>query len=160
MSGEAKKTRLYAVRVTAGQEKNVAEMIADNVLVKKVPIKAILAPETIKGYIFVESPGIAPLEEVTRGVRHIKTPRHSAEGKFIVVEFPEVERYLITKRVVEELEVGDIVEIVAGPFKGMEAKVRRVDKAKDEVTIEILEASYTLPVTVHADYVRKVRSKA
>ena len=39
----------------------------------------------------------------------------------------------------------------------MQARIIRIDEAKEEVTIELLEASYTLPITVHADYVREVR---
>jgi len=52
--------------------------------------------------------------------------------------------------------VDDQVEVVSGPFKGMKAKITRVDKTKEEVTLELLEATFTLPITVHADYVRLV----
>jgi len=45
---------------------------------------------------------------------------------------------------------------VGGPFKGMRAKITRVDKTKEEVTLELLEATFTLPITVHADYVKLV----
>jgi transcriptional antiterminator NusG len=48
------------------------------------------------------------------------------------------------------------VEVTGGPFKGMRAKITRVDKAKSEVTLELLEASFTLPITVDSDYVKLV----
>ena len=38
----------------------------------------------------------------------------------------------------------------------MKAKIRRVDKAKEDVILELLEATFTLPITVHADYVKLV----
>jgi transcriptional antiterminator NusG len=38
----------------------------------------------------------------------------------------------------------------------MRAQITRVDKAKEEVTLELLEATFTLPITVHADYVKVV----
>ena len=57
----------------------------------------------------------------------------------------------------EGLEEGALVEVVAGPFKGMQARVVRVDPSKEEVTVEILEAAFTLPITVHADYVRELK---
>jgi len=72
------------------------------------------------------------------------------------VSFAEVEKYIVIKSVVEELNVDDVVEIVSGPFKGMKAKITRIDKTKSEVTLELLEATFTLPITVHADYVRLV----
>jgi transcription antitermination factor NusG len=42
----------------------------------------------------------------------------------------------------------------------MEAKIVRVDASKEEVTVEILEAAFTLPITVHADYVREIKGAA
>ncbi|MDI9644919.1 MAG: hypothetical protein QFX35_06855, partial [Candidatus Verstraetearchaeota archaeon] len=38
----------------------------------------------------------------------------------------------------------------------MQAKVTRVDKTKSEVTLELLEAPYTLPITVHAEQVKLI----
>jgi transcription termination/antitermination protein NusG len=49
-----------------------------------------------------------------------------------------------------------VVEITGGPFKGMRAKITRIDKSKGEVTLELLEATFTLPITVHSDYVKLV----
>ncbi|MCD6089133.1 KOW motif-containing protein, partial [Candidatus Bathyarchaeota archaeon] len=49
------------------------------------------------------------------------------------------------------------VEVIGGPFKGMRAKITNIDRAKEEVTIELLEASFTLPVTVHADYLKLIK---
>jgi transcriptional antiterminator NusG len=57
---------------------------------------------------------------------------------------------------VEELNLDDVVEVIGGPLKGMKAKVVKIDKAKNEVTIELLEATVTMPITVNADYVRVV----
>jgi transcriptional antiterminator NusG len=73
-----------------------------------------------------------------------------------MVTFSEVERYLVVKPVIEELDENDVVEVIGGPFKGMRAKITRVDKTKEEVTLELLEATFTLPITVHADYVKLV----
>ena len=56
----------------------------------------------------------------------------------------------------EDLNEDDVVEITGGPFKGMRAKITRLDKAKGEVTLELLEATFTLPITVHSDYVKLV----
>jgi transcriptional antiterminator NusG len=38
----------------------------------------------------------------------------------------------------------------------MRAKITRVEKVKHDVTLELLEATFTLPITVHADYVKLV----
>ncbi len=143
-------TSVFAVRTTAGQEKNVAKMIAIRVEISKLPIKAVLVPEMMKGYVFVEADGPHFVEQAITGVKHV---RSRVPG---LITFSEVERYIISKPIIEELGVDDVVEVVGGPFKGMRAKITRIDKSKEEVTLELLEATFTLPITVHADYVRLV----
>jgi len=157
MTEEVRKipTSVFAVRTTAGQEKNVANMIAIRVETAKLPIKAVLVPEMMKGYVFVEAEGPHFVEQAISGIKHV---RSRVPG---LVTFSEVERYIVVKPVIEELGTNDIVEIVGGPFKGMRAKITQIDKGKEEVTLELLEATFTLPITVHADYVRLVeRAKA
>jgi transcription antitermination factor NusG len=38
----------------------------------------------------------------------------------------------------------------------MRAKITRIDKTKAEVTLELLEATFTLPITVNSEYVNLV----
>jgi len=146
--GEKMSTAVFAVRTTAGQEKNVANLLAARVETNKLPIKAILVPEMLKGYVFIEADGPHFVDEAIAGIKHV---RSRVPG---IVSFSEVERYIIVRPVIEEVNVEDVVEVVGGPFKGMRAKITRLDKTKEEVTLELLEATFTLPITVHADYVR------
>jgi transcriptional antiterminator NusG len=139
---------IFAVRTTAGQERNVANFIASKVETSKLPIKAIFVPEMMKGYVFIEADGPHFIDEAIAGIKHV---RSRVPG---IVSFSEIERYIIVQPVIEELDVEDTIEIVGGPFKGMKAKITRIDKTKEEVTLELLEATFTLPITVHADYVR------
>jgi transcriptional antiterminator NusG len=150
--GEEEKTStaVFAVRTTAGQEKNVANLIEARVKMDKLQIEAVLVPELLKGYVFIEADGPHSVEKAIAGIRHV---RSRVPG---VVTFSEVERYIVVKPVIEELDEEDLVEVVGGPFKGMRAKITRVDKTKEEVTLELLEATFTLPITVHADYVKLV----
>ncbi len=53
-----------------------------------------------------------------------------------------------------ELAVENTVEIIGGPFKGMKATITRIDKEKEEATVVLLDASYQLPVTVDANYLK------
>lgn len=143
-------TSVFAVRTTAGQEKNVAHLIAARVKTNKLPIKAILVPETLKGYLFVEAEGPNSVEEAIAGLKHV---RSRVPG---TVNFSEVEQYLTVKPVIQELNINDIVEVLSGPFKRMKAKITRINEPREEVTLELLEASFTLPITVHADYVKLI----
>jgi len=143
-------TKIFAVKTTTGQEKNVARLVSAKVEMNKIPIKAILVPETLRGYVFMESEGPHFVEEAIAGIKHV---RSRIPG---IVSFAEVERYIVKKPIIEELSENDIVEVTGGPFKGMRAKITRIDKTKGEVTLELLEATFTLPITVNSDYVKLV----
>jgi len=143
-------TKIFAVKTTTGQEKNVARLVAAKIEMNGIPIKAILVPETLKGYVFMEAEGPHFVEEAIAGIKHV---RSRIPG---IVSFSEIERYIVRKPIIEELNENDIVEVTGGPFKGMRAKITRIDKTKEEVTLELLEATFTLPITVHSDYVKLV----
>jgi transcriptional antiterminator NusG len=143
-------TKIFAVKTTTGQEKNVARLVTSKVEMTKLPIRAILVPETLKGYVFLEAEGPHFVEEAISGVKHV---RSRIPG---IVSFSEIERYIVRKPIIEELHESDIVEVTGGPFKGMRAKITRIDKGKAEVTLELLEATFTLPITVNSDYVKLV----
>ncbi len=144
-------TMIFAVRTTVGQERNVSNLIAGRAEANGIPIKAILVPEALKGYIFIEADGPHIVEEAISGIRHV---RSRVPG---IVSFSEIEKYIVVRPIIEELDVNDLVEVTGGPFKGMRAKITDIDRAKEEVTIELLEATFTLPITVHADYVKVIR---
>lgn len=143
-------TRIFVVSTTVGQEKNVAKIIVGRVEVNSIPIKALLIPENLKGYIFIEADGPHMVERAIANIKHIKSRIPGA------LPFSEIEKYILVKSAIEEFDINDIVEVVSGPFKGMRARITDIDKAKEEVTIELLEAAFTLPVTVRADYVKIV----
>lgn len=151
LSEKTVKTSLYAVKVTNGQERTVSLMLADKAMVEGLQIAAILAPTELRGYIIVEARTPHIVDELIRGMRHT---RERVQG---TISPNEVDHYIETRPVVEGLEEGTLVEVIAGPFKGMQARIVRVDAPKEEVTIEILEAAFTLPITVHADYVRELK---
>ncbi len=129
MTQQTQKTSIYAVRTTSGQERTVVDLMASRAQVKKLPITAILAPEVIKGYIFVEANGPHFVDEAIAGTRHART---RTKG---VVSIQAIERFIVTKPVIEELSVGNLVEVVGGPFRGLRAKITHVDKVKQEVVI-------------------------
>ena len=150
MSSEVPSTTIFAVRTTVGQERNVSNLISGKIEANDIPIKAILVPDTLKGYIFIEADGPHVVDEAISGIKHV---RSRVPG---VVPFSEVEKYIVVKPVIEELDVDDLIEITGGPFKGMRAKITNIDRTKEEITIELLEATFTLPITVHADYAKLV----
>jgi len=148
---EAKaESQIYVIKTTSGQEANVAQLLYTRALANKLPIYAIMVTEELRGYVFVEAAGPHFVDDAASGVKHVK---QRLQG---IVSVADLERYLVARPIVEELNVDDVVEVVGGPLKGMRARIVKVDKVKNEVTLELLEAAVTMPITVNADYVRLV----
>jgi len=135
------------------QEKNVASIIEEKVRNKNIKVSALLAPESLKGYIIIEAIDEGAVQEAIEGIKHI---RGILPGQ---VPLQEIENYFEEKPVVEGMKPGDIVELVAGPFKGERAKVVRIDEGKEELTVELLEVTIPIPVTVNGSYVRIIEKK-
>ena len=55
------------------------------------------------------------------------------------------------------IQKNDVVEIIRGPFKRENAKVTRIDHAKEEVVVELLDAAVPIPITVKMDSVKVIR---
>ena len=49
------------------------------------------------------------------------------------------------------------MEIISGPFKREKAKITRVDKTKEEVVVELLEAAVPIPMTLKMDAIKVIR---
>lgn len=143
-------SKFFAIRITGGQENIVANIIQNRINAKKIGIHSILILENFKGYIIVEAPDSNIAYEALAGVRHV---RGQIRGE---LPFKDIEGYLVKKPVVSDLNVDDTVEIIGGPFKAMKAKITRVDYEKQEATVVLLDSPYQIPVTVDANYLKKV----
>lgn len=144
---------VYAVRTTIGQERSAADMIRTRARSFNLPIKSVLVPQGVRGYIFVEAQGETTVERARAGIKHAKGV---IRGE---VPFKEIEHLLVPRPAVSGMEIGDLVELTSGPFKGQRAKVIRIDESKEEVTVELFEATVPIPVTVRGDHVKVVQRR-
>lgn len=145
-------SKFFAIRITGGQENIVANILQNKINSKKINLRSILILEHFKGYVIVEASDSNVVYEALYGIRHV---RGQIRGD---LPFSDIEKYLIKKPVVTELNVDDTVEVVAGPFKSMKAKITRVDYEKQEATVVLLDSPYQIPVTVDANYLKKITS--
>ncbi len=143
-------SKFFVVRVSGGQESLIASMLHTRLTSKKIEgIYSILFLDDFKGYVVVEALDSNIAYEALHGIRHI---RGQIRGE---LPFKDLEGYLIKKPIVTELVIDDTVEIIAGPFKSMKAKIMRVDYEKQEATVVLLDSPYQIPVTVDANYLKK-----
>jgi transcription termination/antitermination protein NusG len=143
-------SKFFAIRTTGGQEHIVANILQNKINAKGLGIRSILALDNFKGYIIVEAQDSNVAYEALSGIRHA---RGQIRGE---LPFKDIEGYLVKKPVVSDLTVDDTVEVIAGPFKAMKAKITRVDYEKQEATVVLLDSPYQIPVTVDANYLRKM----
>jgi len=138
---------LYTVKTVVGRENLVADSISSKAKAEGIALQTIIHPEEIKGYLFVEG----DIKEIERAVQQIPHVRGLIKKP---IELNQIQKYLQPKEVVVELDVGDLVEVIGGPFKGEKGKVTRYDKTKRECTIELLEVAVPIPVTVSVEFIR------
>ena len=143
-------SHLFAVRTTGGQEKIVMRLLEARIKMEKINIQSVLLLSDLKGYVVVEARDVSAMFDAIQGIRHI---RGQLRGE---LTYNEIDKYLIKKSTVSELAVENTVEIIAGPFKGMKATITRLEKEKEEATVILLDATYQLPVTVDANYLKLV----
>jgi len=144
--------KIYALKTTANKERKVVDDIVK--LLKDHPefdIKSIMAPDELRGYVLIETPDeYARMEQIAR---LIPNARAVVKGE---TSFEEVEHFLEPKAAVAGIDEGTIVELIAGPFKGEKAVVKRVDTGKEEITVELYESMVPIPITVRGDNVRVI----
>ena len=143
-------SKFFAIRTTGGQERVVANLLQTRAITKKLQIRSIIVLEGFKGYIIVEAPDSNAAYEALAGIRHV---RGQIRGD---LPFKDIEGYLVKKPIVSELSTNDTVEVIAGPFKAMKAKITRVDYEKQEATVVLLDSPYQIPVTVDANYLKRL----
>jgi transcriptional antiterminator NusG len=147
---------IYALKTSVGQERSVARLLARKAKMPGVGISSILVPESLKGYILVESDTKIDLRNPNLKVQHL---RGVVEGKGGIT-FEEAKRFLKPEPIISSIQKGSIVELISGPFKGERAKVVRIDESREEVVLELIEAAVPIPVTVKADQIRIIQKEA
>jgi len=139
---------IYAIRTTSGREDMVIDIMATRIKNDGLDIKSVFHPAEIKGYIFAEGTSGA-VHKAVSGLMHIRGVIDKPVPLDDIKHFLETER---RDRI--RVEENNIVEIIGGPFKGEKGRITRVDSVKDEVTIELLDASIPIPVTIATEFIK------
>lgn len=139
------------MRVRNGKEKDAALAFKEKSEFKNRNVSAVLVIENVMGYIFVE--GIK--YDIEQTCSDVSQFRAKILGK---TSLEDLNRHLEPKPTIQGIKVGDIVEIISGPFKGSRAKIVQIKASSEEITVELLDSRITIPIVIHADYVRKLES--
>ncbi len=173
-------TQILVLKTQVGQERRVIEMLGNKARRFKIPIMSLLAPQELRGYIFIETDDPLAVQKGIRGVSYarslvtqdvevvddqgnfVKDRRGKivTERKPVDTPFTEIAHFLTPVSAVAKIGMGDIVELVSGPFRGEKAKVTKVDDAREEITVELIESMVPIPITVKGEHVRALEKGA
>ncbi len=138
----------FVIRVTSSQEKITADILENKVEKEQLPIYSIVLVEGMRGYLIIESQDEVGCRNLIMNEPHVKgmLPKPLAEE--------DLSKMLEVKKAVQDIAVNDKVEFLSGPFKGYKAKVIKVDSAKDEITVELMDVAVPIPVTTKSNTAR------
>ena len=142
---------IFIVKVTTNKEEGVLDMITDRVQKKNLNVFSVFRPHGLRGYIFLEAEDRESAEEAAFDLQYVK----GIIGK--TINYDEIKNMIEPSVENISIQEGDIVELIAEPFKKEKAKVIRIDKQKEEVVVSLLGAVVPLPVTVRLDNVKVIR---
>ena len=163
---------LFIVKTAIGSEQRVAEEMqarlsgSGSLTNIQNEVFSVLHPTGMRGYVFVESSAQHHVEKLigrtggrdrkTRGPI-LSTPLKNAKS-VLGSEAPlqDVLPYLEPKAATSGIEVGCIVEIISGAFKGEKARVTAVSETKEEVGMELYEQPIPMTLNMRGDHVRVI----
>ncbi len=148
---EQQTTHIFALRTTSNREDQVIDFIGSNITKKKIEVYCVIRPHGMRGYIFLEAADKASAEQAAFNVPY-------ARGILAKeIEYKEIEHMLEQVKKEANIRKNDIAEIISGPFKREQCKIMRIDRTKEEVVVELLEAAVPIPITVKIDAVKVIR---
>tara|TARA_Y100000310_G_scaffold105643_2_gene104118 strand:+ start:826 stop:1281 length:456 start_codon:yes stop_codon:yes gene_type:complete len=142
---------IFIIKVTTNKEERALEMISDRVQKKNLNVYSIAKPHGLRGYIILEAEDRDSAEEAAFNLPYVK----GIIGK--TVSYEEIKNMLQPVAEDFNMEIGDIVEIIAEHFKKEKGKITRIDKKKGEVVVSLLGAAVPIPVTVKIDNIKVIR---
>lgn len=151
---EEKESKIFALRTTANREDQVMDFVYSKAKKKGIDVYAIIRPHGMRGYIFIEAKNKQSAEQAAFGVPYARGILPEP------IDYSEIEHMLEQVKREISIKKNDIVEIISGPFRREQAKVTRIDKTKEEVVVELLEAAVPIPITVKIDSVKVIRRES
>jgi len=146
------KTLIFVVRTTAGREEQVMDFVTENARKKGYEVYSVIHPHGMKGYILIEAKTRQDAENAISGIPYARGLLPQP------INYDEIDHMIETEKAQEiNIKIGDIVEIISGPFQREQAKVVRLDLNKEDVVVELLNAAVPIPITLKIDNVRVIR---
>jgi ribosomal protein L24p/L26e, archaeal len=144
---------IFCIKTRVGREIGIADAIQRRAQSESSGIYAVFVPIGVKGYVFIEADNKNSVSGVIKDLRYVtgmlKEP----------VSVKDLESVLSPPAPLENISEGDIVEIIASPFKGEHARVVGINGAKKEITVELMDVMVPIPLTIKSSNVKLLEKK-
>ncbi|EFD92240.1 MAG: KOW domain protein [Candidatus Parvarchaeum acidophilus ARMAN-5] len=146
-------SHFFIVRVTIGREMQALERLESQLLRVK-GIYSIIKPYSLKGYIIIEADSKNSVSDLIYNIKHLRGIINKELSKEEALKTIEKKQQKI------DVNVGDVVKVLSGPFKGETATVKGVNKEKQELTVMFLESAVPINVNINISDVSTVKSES
>jgi len=139
---------IFTLKVSPGQMELVSAILKTKS--KEMPILSVILLPNIKNYLIVEANNENTLKRAIADIPYIRKNSLTVGN----VSEKELDSLLHLESAMEKLKPDAVVEIKNGYLKGEKARIIRVNPTKEEVTVEILDATIKMPITIKAETVK------
>jgi transcription elongation factor Spt5 len=123
-------------------ERNVGEAILNRSTNLDIHVGSIQYPSILNGYIFVECDDREGLNRIIKTIRNAQGLLNGETTK------AEISEYIDTPRSKKILMEGVKIEILDGQFKGQNAIVKHINERTKEVTVELTDEIFKIPIVI------------
>ncbi|EEZ92982.1 MAG: NusG antitermination factor [Candidatus Parvarchaeum acidiphilum ARMAN-4] len=145
-------SHFFIIRVTIGREMQALERLQSQ-LARVNGIYSIVKPYSLKGYIIVEADSRESISNLIYNIKHIRGIMNKELSKDEALKTIEKKKQNI------DINIGDVVKVLSGPFKGETATVKAVNKEKEELTVMFLESAVPINVNIKISDVSTIKSE-
>ena len=150
-SDDEPKKKIFALRTTANREDQVMDFLVSNAKRKKLGVYSVIRPHGMRSYIFIEAATRSDAEQAAFSIPYARGILPNE------IFYNEIEHMLEQVKREINIKKNDIAEIISGPFKREKCKITRIDKTKEDVVVELLEAAVPIPITLKIDSIKVIR---
>jgi len=152
----------YAVRVQNNKERSVLEKLQNEVkfsnLGEKLARTIIPTEKTVSikngkkvfkekivypGYIFIETSAKGEIASILKNINGVAGFVRSRSGDISPMKDYEVKKILVEQEITDNLDLsnlftlGEMVEVIDGPFSSFKGKITKIDSEKEKIKIEV-----------------------
>ncbi|MAH42624.1 transcription elongation factor Spt5 [archaeon] len=155
-------TKHYVIKTKIGSEPKVIEDMKARLMdfgsLKEIQntIHNIYHKEHMRGYIVLEADNLFVVEQLIGKNANIMNTTHIKGIKTIIGElaYEDAQQYIQDKSPFEGIDIGCIVEITKGAFKGEQAVVVSMSEKKEEIKVQLRDGLIPLDINLNPKHIR------